>query len=130
VTTDIGLQRAAIFGVFGMMTQDDAAAGKMSEYLNGDESRTPFRRAEKETVNTEVTSILPQTQQSWQVDWTETVYERQSGKRKERFEMRALVQVYQASPMHMSEETLRSNPLGIYVRDFSWNRKQPREVPQ
>lgn len=130
VTTDIGLQRAAIFGVYGMMTQDDPAAGKMTEHLNADEARTPFRRAEKETVNTEVTSILQQTRESWQVDWIETVYERTSGKRKERFEMRALVQVYQASRMHMTEEALRSNPLGVYVRDFTWNRKQAREVPQ
>jgi type IV secretion system protein VirB5 len=130
VTTDIGLQRAAIFGVYAMMTEDDAAAGKMTEYLNGDEERTPFRRAEKETVNTELTSVLQQTEDTWQVDWTETVYERGSGKRKDRFGMRALVQVYQTSPQHMSEEALRTNPLGIYVRDFSWNRKQAREVPQ
>ena len=130
VTTDIGLQRAAIFGVYGMMTPDDPSAGKMTEHLNGDEARTPFARAQRETVNTEVTSILQQTHESWQVDWIETVYERASGKRKERFEMRALVQVYQASPLHMSEEALRSNPLGVYVRDFTWNRKQPREVPQ
>jgi type IV secretion system protein VirB5 len=130
VTTDIGLQRAAIFGVYAMMSQDDPAAGKMTEHLNGDEARTPFRRAERETVNTEVTSILPQTQESWQVDWIETVYERASGKRKERFDMRALVQVYQANRLHMTEESLRSNPLGVYVRDFSWNRKQAREVPQ
>ena len=130
VTTDIGLQRAGIFGVYGMMTPDDPSAGKMTEYLNGDEERTPFRRAQTETVSTEVKSILHQTQETWQVDWVETVYERESGKRKERFEMRALVQVYQTSPKHMSEEALRSNPLGVYVRDFSWSRKQSREVPQ
>lgn len=130
VTTDIGLQRAAIFGVYAMMTEDGPAAGKMTEYLNGDEQRTPFRRAEKETVNVEVTSVLHQTEESWQVDWTEAVYERGSGKRKERFDMRALVQVYQSSPKHMSEEALRSNPLGIYIRDFSWGRKQPREASQ
>ena len=130
VTTDIGLQRAAIFGVYAMMSQDDPAAGKMTEYLSGDEARTPFRRAERETADTEVTSILQQTKETWQVDWTETVYERSSGKRKEHFEMRALVQVYQTSPRHMTEEALRANPLGVYVRDFSWSRKQAREVPQ
>jgi type IV secretion system protein TrbF len=81
-------------------------------------------------VNTEVTSILRQTQETWQVDWVETVYERGSGKRKERFEMRALVQVVAVSPRHMTEEALRSNPLGVYVRDFTWNRRQAREVPQ
>lgn len=130
VTTDIGLQRAAIFGVYGMIAQDDPAAAKMTEHLNGDEERTPFRRAQTETVNTEITSILQQTQETWQIDWTETVHERASGKRKERFEMRVLVQVYQASPKHMSEEALRSNPLRVYVRDFNWSRKQAREVQQ
>jgi type IV secretion system protein VirB5 len=130
VTTDIGLQRAAIFGVYAMLTPDDPATGKMTEYVNGNAEQTPFRRAERETVNTELTSILEQTSESWQVDWVETVYERGSGKRKERFEMRALVQVYQSRPRHMSEEALRTNPLGVYVRDFSWSRKQAREVPQ
>ena len=130
VTTDIGLQRAAIFGVYAMLTPDDPATGKMTEHLNGNAEHTPFRRAERETINTELTSILQQTTESWQVDWVETVYERGSGKRKERLEMRALVQVYQTSPRHMSEEALRTNPLGVYVRDFSWSRKQAREVPQ
>lgn len=130
VTTDIGLQRAAIFGVYGLLTPDEPATGKMTEYLNGNAEQTPFRRAERETVNTELTSILQQTSETWQVDWVETVYERSSGKRKERFEMRALVQVYQGNPRHMTEEALRTNPLGIYVRDFSWSRKQGREVRQ
>lgn len=130
VTTDIALARAAIFGVYSMLTPDDPAAGKMTEYLSGDEERTPFVRAERETVATEVSSILQQTKETWQVDWVETVYERESGARKERLEMRALVQVYQSNGRNMSEEALRSNPLGIYVRDFSWGRKEAREVPQ
>lgn len=130
VTTDIGLQRSAIFGVYAMLTPDDPATGKMTEFLSGHEERTPFARAQRETVNTEVTSILRQTEETWQVDWVETVYERGSGKRKERFSMRALVQVFTISPRHMTEEALRNNPLGIYVRDFSWNRQQAREVPQ
>lgn len=130
VTTDIGLQRSAIFGVYALLNPDDPATGKMTEYLNADDERTPFRRAERETANTEVTSILQQSKETWQVDWVETVYERGTGKRKERFEMRALVQVYQSSARHMTEEALRSNPLGIYVRDFNWSRKQDREVRQ
>jgi type IV secretion system protein TrbF len=130
VTTDIGLQRSAIFGVYAMLTPDEPATGKMTEYLSKDEERTPFRRAQRETVNTEIVSILQQSPETWQIDWTETVYERSSGKRKERFDMRALVQVYQTSPRHVTEEALRSNPLGIYVRDFTWSRKQERQVRQ
>ena len=130
VTTDIALQRSAIFGVYAMLTPDDPATGKMNEYLSKDAERTPFKRAERETVSTEITSILQQSRETWQVDWTETVYERDSGKRKERFEMRALVQLYQTSPRHTSEEALKTNPLSIYVRDFTWSRKQERQVRQ
>lgn len=127
VTTDISLQRAAIFGVFAMLAADSPAAGKMSEHLNGDAERTPFARAQRETVSTDITSILKETPQSWQVEWTETVYERSSGKRKEQFEMRALVQVYEVDLQHVTEQSLRDNPLGVYMRDFSWSRVQKPE---
>ncbi len=130
VSADVGVQRAAVFGVYAMLSAEDPAAGKMTEHLNASEGKTPFARAERETVSTEITSILQQTPESWQVDWIETVYERPSGKRKDRFEMRALVQVYQASPEHASEEALRDNPLGVYVRDFSWSRRQHLEARQ
>ncbi|HMJ09839.1 MAG TPA: VirB8/TrbF family protein, partial [Polyangiaceae bacterium] len=53
VTTDVALQRSAIFGVFAMLTPDDAATVKMTDYLNGSEERTPFNRAKTETVTTE-----------------------------------------------------------------------------
>jgi type IV secretion system protein VirB5 len=130
VTTDIGLQRAAIFGVYGMLTPDDPATAKVTDYLNGSKARTPFARAQSETVSTEVASVLQQSDDSWQVDWVETTYEQPSGKRKERFEMRALVQVYQSETRRMTEEALRANPLGVFIRDFNWNRRQLHEVPQ
>jgi type IV secretory pathway TrbF-like protein len=40
------------------------------------------------------------------------------------------VQLYQTSPRHTSEEALKTNPLSIYVRDFTWSRKQERQVRQ
>jgi type IV secretion system protein VirB5 len=130
VTTDIALERAAIFGVYSMLSADDPAAGKVTDYLNGDPERTPFRRAEHETVSTEVTSVLPQSKATWQIDWIETVYDRDSGARKDRFEMRALLQVYQSAGKSSNEEELRGNPLGIYIRDFNWTRRKTTQVPQ
>ena len=39
--------------------------------------------------------------------------------------MRALVTVYIAETTpQTTEEQLRNNPLGMYVRDFSWSRLQ------
>ena len=129
VTTDIALQRSAIFGVFAMLTPDAPATSKMTEHLSGAPDQTPFERAKRETVSTEIKSVLQQSAETWQVQWTETTYDR-SGSRKAQASMQALVHVYQGDPRFVTEQALRENPLGIYVRDFSWNRVQPREVPQ
>ncbi len=129
VTTDVALQRSAIFGVFSMLTPQDPATAKMTAHLNGQPQNTPFERARRETVSTEIDSVLQQTADTWRVEWTETVYDR-SGGRKAQLPMQALVHVYQGDPRFATEEALRQNPLGIYVRDFSWNRRQAREVSQ
>jgi len=120
VTTDIALERAAIFALYAMLAPDDPATVKMTEHLNGDPTKTPFARAKNETVSTAITSILPQTATSWQVEWTETVFGRQ-GNTKAQVQWRALVDVYESQPHHTTEEALRDNPLGVYIRDYSWN---------
>ena len=92
--------------------------------MNGTEDSSPFRRAEKETVSIEITSVLPQTPDTWQVDWVETVRDRQGIVKGQPYKMRALVTVYtvQTTPQ-TTEDQIRNNPLGIYVRDFSWSKQ-------
>jgi type IV secretion system protein TrbF len=125
VTPDVALQRKAIFRVYAMLSSADAATAKSNEWLNGTEDSSPFKRAAKETVSTEIVSVIPQTPDTWQVDWIETVRDRQGLVKGQPYRMRALVTVYTvpATP-HTTEEQVRNNPLGIYVRDFSWS-KQP-----
>jgi len=125
VTPDVALQRKAIFRVYAMLSSADAATAKSNEWLNGTEDSSPFKRAAKETVSTEIVSVIPQTPDTWQVDWVETVRDRQGVVKGQPYRMRALVTVYTvpATPQ-TTEEQVRNNPLGIYVRDFSWS-KQP-----
>jgi type IV secretion system protein VirB5 len=76
-------------------------------------------------VSIEIHSVIPQTPDTWQVDWIEIVNDRQGILQGEPFRMRALVTVYTIpSTPQTTEEQVRMNPLGIYVRDFSWS-KQP-----
>ena len=83
--------------------------------------RDRFKRAAKETVSIEIASVLPQTPETWQVDWVETSRDRQGILKGQPFRMRALVTVYVAEPTaSTSEEQVRNNPIGLYVRDFSW----------
>ena len=122
VTPDVTVQRNAIFRLYSHLNSDDAATVKMNEYMN-DENNNPFRRAEKELVSIEITSVLQQSGESWQVDWKETVTDRQGVKVSE-FRMRALLVVQVTPPTNQtSEEQIRKNPLGIFIRDFNWSKQ-------
>lgn len=124
VTPDVALQRKAVFRLYAMLSPNDPATIKTNEWLNGTTESSPFKRAEKETVNVEIESVIPQTIDTWQVDWIETVRDRQGVVKGLPFRMRALVTVYSvAATPETTEEQIRNNPLGIYIRDFSWSKQ-------
>lgn len=123
VTPDVALQRKAVFKVYAHLSPNDPGTPKMNEWLNGSSDSSPFKRAAKEMVNVEVTSVIPQTPDTWQIDWTETKRDRQGALQGPPTTMRALVTVYTAEPTSQTtDEQLRNNPMGIYVRDYSWSR--------
>lgn len=124
VTPDIALQRKAVFRLYAMLASNDPATARMNDWLNGTEESSPFKRAAKETVSIEISSVLQQTPETWQVDWVETVRDRQGIVNGNPFRMRALVTVYFVEPTAgTTEEQVRNNPIGIYIRDFSWSKQ-------
>jgi type IV secretion system protein VirB5 len=104
------------------MKSSDAATAKMTEWLNGDPDKNPFARATTETVTVDIDSVVPQTDHTWLVDWTEKSYNR-DGSLKQTTHMRATVSYYLAPPETPSEEQIRRNPLGIYISDFHWAKR-------
>lgn len=124
VTPDVALQRKAVFRVYSMLSPNDPATAKMNEWLSATEESKPFTRAKLETVSIDVTSALPQTPETWQIDWVETSRDRQGLLKGQPFRMRALVNVYIVEPTNSTtEEQIRNNPLGIFIRDFSWSKQ-------
>jgi Type IV secretory pathway, TrbF components len=122
VTPDAALQRLAIFRVYGLLNDADPATGKVTEYLNKDPKETPFARAQRETVHAEILTILPQTESTYEVDWIETRHAR-NGLELDRYKMRAIVSFYLVPPgQGQTEESLKLNPVSLYIRDFSWTR--------
>lgn len=92
--------------------------------MNGSEDASPFNRAAKETVSVEITSVMPLTPETWQVDWLETVRDRQGAMKGQPTSMRALVTVYTAETTpNTTEEQMRMNPMNVFVRDFSWTKQ-------
>lgn len=123
VTPDTALQRKAIFKVYSMLNPTDAATAKMNEFLNGSASVNPFKRAAREVVSIDIDTVLAQTDTTWQVDWIETVNDRQGAQVGEPARYRALLTVYQAPPdPAVTEAQFRNNPFSIYVRDYSWSK--------
>jgi type IV secretory pathway TrbF-like protein len=124
VSPDVALERKAIFSVYALIGPHDAAAQKMNDWLNGTEESNPFVRAEKVTVDVQINSVLQQTPETWEVDWTESTRDRQGVLTGPAVPMRALVTVYYVAPTAATtDEKMRMNPIGLYVRDFSWGKQ-------
>jgi len=124
VTPDQDLQRRAVFGVYGMLKTKDPATQKMNEYWNGGEDTSPFKRAEKITVNTDISTVLPITANTWEVDWTETTRDRDGGLVGKPVSMRATLEIYIDLPgTDARQSDIQRNPLGIYVRDYNWQER-------
>lgn len=87
----------------------------------GDYARAanPFDRIGEKTVAVQVTSVVRASDRSFQVKWTETAYDRgaQSGVS----HWTAILTVKLKPPV--SAETLRRNPLGLYVDAIAWSRE-------
>jgi type IV secretory pathway TrbF-like protein len=124
VTPDVALQRKAVFSVYSMLAPNDPATAKTNEWLNGTETSSPFKRAAKETVSIEIDTVLPQTPDTWQIDWIETTRDRQGILKGQPQRWRVLMTVYTvpATP-ETTEQQMRDNPLGVHVRDFSWSKQ-------
>ena len=73
VTPDQQLQANSIRDVYALLANSDPATAKMNEWFNGSKENNPFFRASKVLVSASINGIIPQSQDSWQVDWTETV---------------------------------------------------------
>jgi type IV secretion system protein VirB5 len=125
VTPDVMLQRKAVFDVYAMLPANAPATQKMTEFYNGTEESSPFKRATTEMVSTEISSAMALTPETWQVDWLETTRDRQGVMKSRPVPMRAMLTIFIAAPTSATtEEQLRKNPLGIFIRDFSWSRQQ------
>ena len=78
----------------------------------------PFERIGRETVAVEVTSVVRASDTSFQIRWRERRYLNGALAGTERWTALATV----AIEPPRDAETLRKNPLGIYVTDLNWSR--------
>ena len=85
----------------------------------------PFGQVGKKTVSVQLTSIVRASDRSFQLKWIESLYERGSLVRTERWT--AILTVLVRPPR--DAETLRKNPLGLYIDAIDWSRELEPSVP-
>ena len=95
---------------------------KVQEFYNDKQHANPFERAAHEIVNIEIRSVLQESENTWQVDWIETVRNHDGTVKDKPVVMKAMITLYQDNALNdASSDTILKNPHLIYVRDFNWS---------
>ena len=116
VTTDGVSQRKAIDRVYAMIASGSPAQVEVGEFYRND---PPTQRAQSKTADVEVKAVFATSDQTYQVEWTETL-RNLSGEvqAEERWKGSFTIAV---NPPN-DERLIRVNPLGIYVTNVSWSK--------
>ncbi|ATE66368.1 conjugal transfer protein TrbF [Rhizorhabdus dicambivorans] len=111
----------------GWLEAYDFATKRGAVFL-GDYARgaNPFGKIGEKTVSVTITSVVRASDQSFQVKWVETAYERGSEASSSRWT--AILTVVTKPPA--TADVLRRNPLGIYVDAIDWSRELETSLPQ
>ncbi len=119
VSFDRNQQNDAIWRVYSHLQSGEPATTKITSYMT-DPVTSPTKKAEEYSVGVEISSVLQQTDTTWEVNWTERVWDRK-GVQVDQYRMRGLLTIYVSPPTSSTrEEEIWRNPLGIYFRDVTW----------
>ncbi|WP_163266325.1 conjugal transfer protein TrbF [Chelativorans alearense] len=114
VSTDPVLVRQNWLAAYDFAT--DRTALFLNDYAKKND---PFGQIGTRSVSVQVTSVVRASDTSFQVKWTEQVFERGNLARTERWT--AILTVILQSPR--TAEQLRKNPLGLFVNAIDWSRE-------
>lgn len=116
VSTDPVVYKQNWLLVYSFLTQ--AASGKMNDTIKAENQ--VGRLGKKQTVQTQVKVINPISDNTYQIRWSEEVFEA-DGSRSESYNMTGLFTIELGTPK--DEKELINNPLGIYIKDFAWSKE-------
>jgi len=114
VSTDPVLVKQNWLSAYDFAT--DRASLFLNEYAR---SNDPFAGIGQRSVSVQVTSVVRASDSSFQVKWTESIFERGSLAKTERWT--AMLTVTMRPPK--TADALRKNPLGLFVNAIDWARE-------
>lgn len=106
--------------VYAHLKTNTPALKKLNAHFQGN---NPFEVISKQTVIVDkVTSVLPVTENTWALEWTETSRNITNGDILKTENYKAIATVLRQDPE--TNEQWNSNPFGIWVADFEWELKK------
>lgn len=119
ITPDVDLQRKSLDKAYAYLKSGDPAKTKANAFFTSTPESSPLVRASKEVVNLEIRSVIQESDSSWQIDWIETVRNRDGSLKEPPFAMRAILSLYQDKNFNAPNDTaVLRNPHFLFVRDF------------
>ncbi len=115
VSSDPVAERAALTRVYGMVAV--SAKPYLDDWYRG---HSPFEEGGKNTVNVNVDAVLPQSDKTYQLQWTE---EQRSLDNTRVTTTHWIANVTVGVNPPTDEATILHNPTGLYVTDLSWTQR-------
>ncbi len=91
----------------------------LTAYVSQPEHEPFHRAADGERVSVEVISAVRVSQDTWQVDWRETSWDKNGNQTGAPVLWRGMFHTVLQTPK--SEEAMARNPIGLYVDEFHWD---------
>lgn len=112
---DVVVKKQAWISAYACMRQK--ASIKMNEIIRKDD---PMGKIGEETISVTPTAIVKMSDSTYQVRWIEDVFSKE-GASKGSYRMTGLISIDFSEPK--TEKEIMSNPLGLYITDFSWSKE-------
>lgn len=115
VSPDLTVMKNAITRLYTHLNSASQASTFLNEYFA---ANSPFERAKKSTVGVEILQLLPLSDNSWQIEWSEQEYGR-DGKNLGKRNYTATVSITVGNTVN--EVTILDNPVGMEVENIHWS---------
>lgn len=121
VYVDLRAQQDIVNETYATTLPDSPAYRSLAAYHR---EHNPYQRAAKETVEVTVTTVIPVSEETWQVEWVEETKQR-SGKLVGIKHWQGSLTITLRPPE--GKEQIVMNPLGTYVHHYAWTTRLARE---
>ena len=119
ICSDVSVLRHNWLDAYALVTP--RGGNMLSAFVQKPEN-DPFRRVDEERVAVEVIAMVRVSNDTWQVDWRETISDKSGTPEGSPAVWRGMFHVVLIRPK--TEEQMSRNPIGLYVDEFHWDKVQ------